>query len=164
MARTVVAGLTPPGFRDDVSRRMQIGDESSDPYRIVQLMKEMLQTKWSAINGCQRGARFSGRGGWKESSRDRRHSSPRGEAHSSGASARPIEESCWSCGSTEHKKKKCFPRETKATQDGRGGAGDRGPSGGRTPSGSLQSNVNSGGVVRPGTGTQGPAGRTRWQQ
>ena len=41
VARTVLAGLTPPGFRDDVSRRVQFDDESSGPYRVVQFMDEM---------------------------------------------------------------------------------------------------------------------------
>ena len=36
-----IAGLTPPGFCDDVRRRVQFEDASRDPYRIVQLMEEV---------------------------------------------------------------------------------------------------------------------------
>ena len=50
------------------------------------------------------------------------------------------------------------------TEDDRGGAGDRGPSGGRAPSRSSRPTTSSGGVMRPGTGRQEPASRTRWQQ
>ena len=123
VARAILAGLTPPGFRVDVRRRMQLEDASSNPYRVVQLMEEMSRKKWAAIDEYQRGTRTSGRGGWRQPSGDGCHSSPRGEAHSSGASKRPIGEGCWSCGSTDHKKNKCPTRQAKATEDGRGGAG-----------------------------------------
>ena len=90
---------------------------------------------------------------------------PQEEAHSSGASERPIGEGCWSYGSTDHtKKNKCSTRDAKVTDDGRGGAGDRGQSGGRAPSRSSRPTTSSGGVMRPGTGTQEPAVRTRSQQ
>ena len=49
----------------------------------------------------------------------------------------------------------------KTTEDGREGAGGRGASGDRAPSGSSRPSTSSGGVVRPGTGTQEPADRTR---
>ena len=124
-------------------------------------MGEMSLRKWAAIGEYQRGARSSGRGGWRHPSGNRCHSSPRGEAHSSGASERPIGEGCWSCSSTDHKKNKCPTREVKATEDGREEADGRGPSGGRAPSGTSRPATSSGGVVRPGTGTQEPAGRTR---
>ena len=164
VARAILARLTQPGFRDDVRCRVQFEDANSDPYRVVQLMDEISRKKWAAIDEYQRGARSSGRGGWKQPSGDGFHSSPRGEAHSSGASERPIGEGCWSCGSTDHKKHKCPTREAKATEDGRGEAGGRGLSGSRAPSGSSRPAVSSGGIVRPGAGMQGPAGRTRWQQ
>ena len=61
-------------------------------------------------------------------------------------------------------KKKCPTREAKATEDGRGEAGGRGPSRGRAAGGSSPPAKSSGGVVRRGTGTQEPAGRTRWPQ
>ena len=35
VARAILAGPTPPGFRDDVCRRMQFEDASSDPYGVV---------------------------------------------------------------------------------------------------------------------------------
>ena len=76
-----------------------------------------------------------------------------------GASERPFGEGCWSCGSSDYKTNKCPMREAKATENGREGPGGHGLSGGRAPSGSSRSVVSSGGVVRPGTGTQGPAGR-----
>ena len=99
--------------------------------------------------------------GWKHPSGDGRHSAPRGEEHGSGTSGRSTGEGCWSCGSV-HRKKSNFPtREVKATEDGRGGVGGLGPSKGRAPSGSSRLAVSSGGVVRPGTGTQGPAGLNR---
>ena len=63
MARAVIANLTPPVFGDDVRRRVQFKDASSDPYR-VQLMEEISQKKGAAIDEYQRGARSSGRGGW----------------------------------------------------------------------------------------------------
>ena len=44
------------------------------------------------------------------------------------------------------------------------GCGWCGPSGSRAANGSSPPAASSGGVVRPGTGTQEPAGRTRWQQ
>ena len=94
VARVVLTGLTPPGFRDDVRRRVQFEDASSDRHRVVQLMEEMSWKKWSAIDEYQRGARSSGRGGWRQPSGDGCHSSSRGEAHSSGASERPIGEGC----------------------------------------------------------------------
>ena len=82
VARANIAGLTPPGFCDDVRRRVQFQDASGDPYRKVQLMEEMSRKKWAAIDGYQRGARSSsGRGGWKQPSGDGRRSSPQGEAH-----------------------------------------------------------------------------------
>ena len=109
VARAIIAGLTPPGFRDDVRRRVEFDDASNDPYRVVHLMEEMSQRKWAAIDEYQRGARSSGRGGWKQPSGDGRRSSPRGETHSLGASERPIGEGCRSCGSTDHKKSK-YPR------------------------------------------------------
>ena len=115
VARAILAGLTPPGFRDDMCRRVQFEDASSDPYRVVQLMEEMSRKKWAAIDEYQRGARSSGRGDWRQPSGDGCHSSPRGEAHSSGASERPIGEGCWSCGSADRKKNKCPTREAKAT-------------------------------------------------
>ena len=124
----------------------------------------MSRKKWAAIDEYQCGARSSGRGGWKQPSGDGRRSSPRGEAHSSGASERPIGEGCWSCGSTDHNKNKCPTREAKATEDGRGGAGGRGPSRGCAAGGSSPPAKGSGGVVRRGTGTQEPVGRTRWPQ
>ena len=111
--RAILAGLTPPGFRDDVRRRVQFED-ASDPYRVVQLMEEMSRKKWAAVNEYQRGARSSGRGGWRQPSGDGCHSSPRGEAHSSGASGWPSGEGCWRCGSADHKKDKCPTREAKA--------------------------------------------------
>ena len=82
-------------------------------------MGEMSLRKWAAIGEYQRGARSSGRGGWRHPSGNRCHSSPRGEAHSSAAFERPIGESCWSCSSTDHKKNKRPTREVKATEDGR---------------------------------------------
>ena len=164
VARASSAGLTPPDFRDDVRRCVQLVDASSDPHRAVQLMEEMSRKKWAAIDEHQRGTRSSGRGGWRQPNGDGYHSSPRGEAQSSGASERPIGEGCWSCGSTDHKKNKRPTREAKAIEGCRGGAGGRGPSGGRAPSGSSRPATSSRGVVRPGTGTQEPAGRTRWQQ
>ena len=161
-ARVILAGLTPPGFRDDVGRRVQFEDASSDPYRVVHLMEEMSQ--WAAIDEYQRGARSSGRGGWKQPSGDGRRSSPRGEAHASGASGQSSGKGCWSCGSTDHKENKNTRREAKATEDGRGGAGGRGPPGGRKPKGSTRPPTRSSGVVRPGIGTQESAGQKRWQQ
>ena len=77
MERFFLAGLTPPDFRDDVRRRVQFKDASSDPYRVVQFMEEMLRKNWAAIDEYQRGARFSGRGGWKQPSGDGRRSGPR---------------------------------------------------------------------------------------
>ena len=65
MARAILAGLTPLGFRDDVCRCVQFEDASSDPYRVVQLMEEMSQKMWATIDEYQRGARSSGRGGWR---------------------------------------------------------------------------------------------------
>ena len=155
VARVILAGLTPPGFRDNVRRRMQFKDASSEPYRVLQLTEEMSRKKWAAIDEYQCGACSSGRGGWRQPRGDQCHSSPRGEAHSPGTSERPI---------GDHKKKKCSTREAKATEDGPGEAGGRGPLGGRAPSGSSRPTTSSDGVVRPGTGTQEPADRTRWQQ
>ena len=40
--RSIFAGLTPPGLCDDVRRRAQFRDAGSNPYRVVQLMEEML--------------------------------------------------------------------------------------------------------------------------
>ena len=153
VACAILSGLTPPGFRVDVRRRVQFEDASSDSYRVVQLMASMSLKKWAAIDEYQCGARSSGRGGWKQPIGDGRRSSPRGEAHSSGASERPIGEGCWSCESTDHNKNKCPTREAKATEDGRGGTGGRGPSRGRAASGSSPPATSSGGVVCPGTGT-----------
>ena len=120
----------------------------------VRKREAMSLKKWAATDKYQCGARSSGRGGWKQPSGDGRRSSPRGEAHSSGASERPIGEGCWSCGSTDHNKNKCPTREAKATEDGRCGAGGRGPPRGRAARGSSPPAKNSCGVVRPGTGTQ----------
>ena len=50
VARAILAGLTPPGFRDDVCLRVQFEDASSDPYRVVQLMEEISRKKWAAID------------------------------------------------------------------------------------------------------------------
>ena len=108
VARAILAGLTPPGFCDDVRRRVQLENARSDPYRVVQLMEEMSRNKWAEINEYQLGARSSGRGGWNQVSGDECRPSPRGEAHSSGAYERPIGEGCWSCGSTDLKKKKNY--------------------------------------------------------
>ena len=41
----VISRLTPPRFCDDVVHRVQLEDVGSDPYWVVQLMKEMLQKK-----------------------------------------------------------------------------------------------------------------------
>ena len=41
VARAILADLTPPGFRDDVRRRVQLEGASSDSYRVVQLMEKM---------------------------------------------------------------------------------------------------------------------------
>ena len=57
VARAILAGLTPPGFCDDVRRCVQFEDASSDPYRVVQLMEEMSPKKWAAIDEYQRGTR-----------------------------------------------------------------------------------------------------------
>ena len=76
VARTILAGLTPPGFCDNVCRRVQFEDAGSDPYRVVQLVEEMSQKKWAAINEYQRGARSSGRGGWRQPREDGRRLSP----------------------------------------------------------------------------------------
>ena len=38
VACAILSGLTPPGFRVDVRRRVQFEDASSDSYRVVQLM------------------------------------------------------------------------------------------------------------------------------
>ena len=119
----------------------------------VNCTASMSLKKWAAIDEYQWGARSSGRGGWKQPIGDGRRSSPRGEAHSSGASKRPIGEGCWSYDSTAHNKNKCPTREAKATEDGRGGTGGRGPSRGRAASGSSPPATSSGGVVCPGTGT-----------
>ena len=35
VARAILAGLTPPDFRDDVRRCVQLEDASSDTYRVV---------------------------------------------------------------------------------------------------------------------------------
>ena len=78
-----------------------------------------------------------------------------------GASGRPIGKGCWSCGSTDHNNNKCSMREAKAAANARVGAGGRGTSGGRAQSGSSRPVERSGWVMRPRTGTQGPAGRTR---
>ena len=102
LARAIIAGLTPLGFRDDVRRHVQFQDASGDPHKVVQLMEEMSRTKWAAIDGYQRGAPSSGRNAWKLPSGDRRRSSPQGEAHGLGASGRPIGEGCWGYGSTEN--------------------------------------------------------------
>ena len=115
VARAIIAGLTPPGFRDDIRRRVQFQDASGDLYRLAQLMEGM------SIDGYQRGVRSSGRGGWKQPSGDGRRSSPQGKAHGSGASGRLIGEDCWSFGSTDHKKNKYPTRDAKATEIGRGG-------------------------------------------
>ena len=50
VTRVILAGLTSPGFRDDVRRRVQVEDASSDPYRVVQLMEEMSRKKLAAID------------------------------------------------------------------------------------------------------------------
>ena len=60
VARAIIAGLTSPGFRNYVRRRVQFEDASSDPYRVVQLMEEMLRKKWAVIDECQYDARSSG--------------------------------------------------------------------------------------------------------
>ena len=121
LARAIIAGLTPSVFSDDVRRRVQFQNASGDPYRVVHLMEEMSRAKWVAIDGYQRGARSSGRGGRKKPSGDGRRSSPQGEANGSGASERPIGEGRWSCGSTDHKKNKYPTRDAKATETSRGG-------------------------------------------
>ena len=41
VAWAISSGLTPPGFRVDVRRRVQFEDASSDSYRVVQLMGSM---------------------------------------------------------------------------------------------------------------------------
>ena len=158
MARAIIGGLTPPGFRDDVHRRVKFEDARSDPYWVVQLMEKMSQKKWTAINEYQRGARFSRRGGWKQSSGDGRGSYPRGGAHGLGSSGRSIKQGCWSCGSIDHKKNNLPTREAKATKDGREGASGRWPSGSRVSSGSSRPAGSFGGVVHPGTA------RTHWKQ
>ena len=60
MARAILAGLTPLGFHDGLRRCVQFEDESSDPYRVVQLMDEMSRKKWAAIDEHQRGVYSSG--------------------------------------------------------------------------------------------------------
>ena len=38
VVRAILAGLTPPGFRDDVRRCVQFEDANSDPYRVASLV------------------------------------------------------------------------------------------------------------------------------
>ena len=87
VAIAILADLTPPDFHDDVRRRVQLEDASSNPYRVVQLMEKMSRKKWAVIDEYQRGARYLGRGGWKQPSGDGRRSC-------SGASGRPTGEGC----------------------------------------------------------------------
>ena len=59
VAWAILSGLTPPGFRVDVCRRVQFDDANGVSYRVVQLMEEMPRKKWAAIDDYQCGARSS---------------------------------------------------------------------------------------------------------
>ena len=60
VARAILSDLTPPDFCDDVRRRVQFKDASSDSYRVVHLVEEMSRKKGAIIDEYQRGARSTG--------------------------------------------------------------------------------------------------------
>ena len=157
VARVILAGMTPPGFCDDVRHRVHFEDAGSDPYRGVQLM-EMSQETWAAIDEHERGAQSSGKDGWKQPGGDGCRSSPRGKAHVLGGL---LEGVARAGAQTTIRKSNCPTREAKATEGGYQRVSGRGPSRDDAASGSSRPAARSGGVVRLITGT---AGWTREQQ
>ena len=80
-----------------LSSRTPVGSHS---YWEIHVIKGMSQKKRAAIDKHQRGAFFSGRGGWKHPGVDKRRSSPRREVHNLGAYGRPTEEAAGAAAQT----------------------------------------------------------------